>query len=76
MTPEEKAKELFYKFSKKVSIEFNSDSFISATIAKQCVLIAVDEILKVYELLDEDADIMFKTELNHWQEVKKETEKL
>jgi oligoribonuclease NrnB/cAMP/cGMP phosphodiesterase (DHH superfamily) len=44
--------------------------------AKKCALIAVDEILKVYELLDEDADIMFKTELNYWQEVKKEIEKL
>lgn len=73
MTTKEKALELFYKFSKKVSREFVSDSFISATIAKQCALIAVNEILKAIEWHD------FETpnfEIEFWQEVKSEIEKL
>jgi hypothetical protein len=70
MSPKEKALELFYKFSKEVSREFNSDSFISATIAKQCALIAVDEILYNDSLIKTLWDIDF------WNEVKKEIEKL
>jgi hypothetical protein len=75
MKPNEKAKELFLKYSKgKDEHGWNLCEFDSC--AKQCALIAVDEIFKIYELLDEDADIMFKTELNYWNEVKKEIELL
>lgn len=69
MTPREKASELIVNYQLKCkSLDYNE--------AKQCALIAVDEIFKVYELLDDDADIMFKTEINYWQEIKQEIEKL
>jgi len=41
MTLKEKAKELFYNYNSKVSQEFNSDTFTSAKIAKECAIICV-----------------------------------
>jgi hypothetical protein len=38
--------------------------------AKECAIIAVEKIVKVYEPLDEDYDIMFKTELENWGKIK------
>jgi len=61
MTPKEKAKELVDKF--KLKHKFFTNSFIKTT-AKQCALIAVDEILKL------------RTAISYWQEVKQEIEKL
>jgi hypothetical protein len=60
MTPKEKAEELIDKFS-----QTNGNSFF----AKECALIAVDEILKL-ELQEvyQNSD--------YWQEVKQEIEKL
>ena len=66
MTPKDKAIELFDKMS------FETHKYN----AKHCALIAVDEINKVYESLDEDSDLMFKKELKYLQEVKHEIEKL
>jgi hypothetical protein len=66
MTPKEKAKELVYKYEYLVEYELKD--------MKQCALIAVDEIL---QMVDEtmqgwlDADI-----IAHWEQVKKEIEKL
>jgi hypothetical protein len=64
LTPKEKAKELAYKF------KFNTRAFNETNgwedtcyNAKQCALIAIDEILK--ETLD----------IHYWQEVKTEIEK-
>jgi hypothetical protein len=61
MTPKEKAKELidkyFYLFS--VKLENTIDNYE----AKQCALIAVDEIIEFHNNL-------------YWQEVKQEIEKL
>jgi hypothetical protein len=82
MTPQEKAEELVIKMyqplpaSKKAEKGKEHLYYNQYNAAKECALITVDEILKVYELLDEDADIMFKTELNYWQEVKQEIENL
>ena len=74
MTTKEKAIDLVNKFFyTKNEQGFNS---YNGCRAKNCALIAVNEIFKIYELLDEDADIMFKTELNYWNEVKKEIELL
>ncbi len=71
MTPKEKAQELIKKFS------FNTrcfsetkgweDSFFDA---KECALIAVDEIL-IINSVDKDEDLS-----NYWEEVKQEIEKL
>ena len=72
MTPKEKAEDLVDRYFKK----FDDDSGMgwSKCCSKQCALIAVDEIL---QMVDEtmqgwlDADI-----IAHWEQVKKEIEKL
>ena len=61
MTPQEKAKELVFKFDD--TMEFSTPQ----RFAKQCALIAVDEILKA---------IGFSDNKFYWQEVKQELEKL
>lgn len=48
MKPKEKALELFYKFNKITSKEFNSDTLHSATSAKECALICINEIIDQY----------------------------
>ena len=72
MTPKEKAKELIEKY-RDVSISFvdsiegTCDIRINNEDAKECALIAVDEILKL--------DI-YKSDQWYWEEVKEEIEKL
>ena len=68
MTPKEKAKELVDKF-KQYSWMSYTEGFEETSIkesAKQCALIAVDEIMKVLNGYD----------FYYWQEVKQEIEKL
>ena len=64
MTPKEKAKELVNKMAFE----------ICKTDAKQCALIAVDEILKAVDNPDET--YLMKHSVNYWTEVKQEIEKL
>jgi hypothetical protein len=80
MTPQEKAKELFDKFylvnSESVELETGEYDLVlslDARDAKQCALIAVDEIMKAvgWEEMELGVD-----RDNYWQEVKKEIEKL
>jgi hypothetical protein len=76
MTPKEKAEEVFLIFSKQGLHQISP--FINRTIRKQiikqCALIAVDEILKfTYSLKFGNA---LSDELEYWEEVKKEIEKL
>jgi hypothetical protein len=74
MAPKEKAKELVFKFKKYAYYPKTNDDevFINQlnNNAKQCALIAVDEIL--------DNNLWFNDEINnnYWQEVKTEIEKL
>lgn len=64
MIPQEKAKELFMR-----NFEITVDDYC----AKQCALIAVDEILEMdLPILEEDADKFY----DYWKEVKQEIEKL
>ena len=71
MTPKEKAEELV----KKYEIQFLSFGDYLPTIkAKQCALIAVDEILKAVDNPDET--YLMKHSVNYWTEVKQEIEKL
>ena len=78
MTPKEKAEELFNKF---IIIDDLSDStgnslYFNAH-AKQCALIAVDEILNGYEF--DSLDIEHKRimdNINYWDKVKQEIENL
>jgi hypothetical protein len=66
MTPKEKAQNLVQKF-----IQTNGNSFF----AKECGLIAVDEIL--LSQFQFDMISIYRTPFNHyWQEVKTEIEKL
>lgn len=88
MTPKEKAKELFEKFENSMyDLEIDSepggggwvDSHSRKAVAKQCALIAVDEIiLNNKELLDSDLnnDFSLMDNNSYWNEVRKEIEKL
>ena len=66
MTPKEKAKELYFKM--------HSQEQIVSKEAKQCALIAVDEILKAVDNPDET--YLMQDSVNYWTEVKQEIEKL
>jgi hypothetical protein len=81
MKPKEKAEELVKEMYKAHS---NSASLITLYFAKQCALIAVDEIIKVapidkYENLQSELDVetvglhLFE---EYWQEVKQEIENI
>jgi hypothetical protein len=71
MTPKEKAKELLFKF-----VALDNDIFCSVNYpyAKQCALIAVDEILDddVYDMSEK----LFEKRIEYWEEVKQEIERL
>lgn len=69
MTPKEKANELFHKFCYAIRTEeTDSGYFTNVLYAKNCALIAVDEILNtIWE---------YHLEAEFWQEVKYEIEKL
>ena len=72
MTPKEKAQELIDKM---YDVDKSSGSILFYE-AKQCALIAVDEILNEFDhsaLNDEDYEAY---KMKYWQEVKQEIEKL
>ena len=76
MSAKEKAEELVNKY---LAIQFGD---FPTTEAKQCALIAVDEILKAF-YLNTGSDIVGNhvinfaiRESNYWEEVRKEIEKL
>ena len=75
MKPKEKAEELIDKFENYsfMDIDKKISSFNSA---KQCALIAVDEIINTGLLLDSSIYVTVKTSLDYWQQVKQEIEKL
>jgi len=77
MTPKEKAQELLDKI---INIANKHDCFGNEyPLAKDCALIAVDEILKEYAHAENHIeDIMGRISLyiKYWQEVKQEIEKL
>jgi hypothetical protein len=59
MKPEEKAYEIWQKM-------MNADLLVDSISAKQCALVAVDEVLNVID----------NFEMIYWEEVKQEIEKL
>ena len=71
MSPKEKADELFDKYSYELSNHIFNGTF---DIAKQCALIAVDEILEV--IIFNKYDDKYWEEEEYWQEVKQEIEKI
>lgn len=68
MTSKEKAEELVLRY---LRIDNNTNEWFNTHIAKQCALIAVDEILKANAVWYENS-IPYK----YWQEVKQKIEKL
>lgn len=76
MKPKEKAKELVDRFGKKVGKELKNGSFrYNIEIAKQCALIAVDEVIEneYDEIQNEPYEI---NNIRYWELVKQEIEKL
>lgn len=72
MTPKDKAEELFDKMM--YHIMYNCQPTLSDMVAKQCALIAVDEII---EEIVESADNEVKSmRIIYWEKVKQEIEKL
>ena len=67
MTPEEKAKELVLRY---LRIDNNTKEWFNLYIAKQCALIAVDEILNINSV-DKDFSLS-----HYWLDVKDEIENL
>jgi hypothetical protein len=82
MTPKEKAKELIELFQTVVITAFEYDSFcMTPEEAKQCALIAVDEILKVAApIIDINEDYFKELRADqtqyYWQQVKTEIQLL
>lgn len=66
MTAKEKAKELFIR-----NFEITVDDYC----AKQCALVAVDEVINCCEEYDKLPET-WVTQINYWQEVRQEIEKL
>ena len=73
MTPKEKAKELFDKYCWAIRIdETDSGYFSNVLYAKECALIAVDELIdQCWSYREIDLGLA----LEYWQEVKQEIEK-
>jgi len=76
MTTKEKAKELYEKFFYTVP-SISDEGQLEDKISKQCALIAVDEVLKTFPNINgiavyEDHVV----DIDYWQEVKQEIEKL
>ena len=77
MTPKDKAIELYIKY-----IDAYNDrnlQVIDYKFAKQCALIAVDEIIEFMEVDDFDSDTCYwanHSKMQYWIEVKQEIEKL
>ena len=80
MTPKEKAKELVNQF--KNLYGHPTEQYLDTDEAKQCVLIAVDEIIKANPTIDTRivrnncSWIESKTNIDYWFKVKQEIEKL
>lgn len=68
MTPKEKAEELFINM---YTVELCGGDHLDKEAAKQCALIAVDEIIKSKAPI-----ALFTTTKIYWQEVKNEIKKL
>jgi hypothetical protein len=78
MTPKEKAQELYDKFRVKVH-DRDGTSAMNGFEAKQCALIAVDEIMNFMEKDDKESKTCYWANhptLSYWDKVKQEIEKL
>jgi hypothetical protein len=69
MTAKKKANELFLKYH---NLWINGNSIL----AKECALIAVDEIINICLPSSEYGGVITNATIEYWQEVKQEIEKL
>jgi hypothetical protein len=69
MKPKEKAEELVKKM---YAVHSNSASDITLMFAKDCALVAVDEIINTDMLMNEDTYVMTPSYLQYWEQVKQE----
>jgi hypothetical protein len=75
MKAKEKAKELFNKYCYAIRTEeTDSGYFTNVIYAKQCAVIAVDEIIDSSPMYYTGFE--YESNLEYWQEVKQEIEKL
>ena len=75
MTPKEKAQELVDKMYGKTPVrDLIAQIEEDKQYAKQCALIAVDELIKIHYLLTTTLDT--SPSINYWKEVKQELDKL
>jgi hypothetical protein len=75
MTPKEKAEELINKFIPHTKVfheVLGWEDYIDS--AKQCALVAVDELIKIHYLLTTTHDT--SPSINYWNDVKQELENL
>ena len=70
LSPKQKAEELVLRY---LRIDNNTKEWFNTYIAKQCALIAVDEILFVLEF---NLDFKMEKSIGYYLEVKQEIEKL
>ena len=78
MTPQEKAIELMNRFEHQYNLDISEDIGIRGIdyeMAKQCALIAVDEILDANPYECDGIEILHSN-ISYWKEVKQEIEKL
>jgi hypothetical protein len=76
MTPKEKAEELVDVY-RLILIKSNTDAgeeILCTLLAKECALVAVDEVLDFMDRFD--LDLEMKHQYKWWKEVKQEIEKL
>jgi hypothetical protein len=74
MTPKQKAEELVLKY---LRIDNNTKEWFNKHIAKQCALVAVDEILNNNNKIPGNVNGLHTFEnTSYWQQVKQEIEKL
>jgi hypothetical protein len=73
MTPKEKAIELVDKYMNLNKVKLSDYSLIYTPTAKQCALIAIDEMIKQQQI---QFDEMIWSCVGYWKEVKEEIEKL
>ena len=72
MTPKEKAREMMHYYLKELlSAKYSINGFVINDLAKQCALIAVDEVLNFI-----NTDVFSYTNEEYWQEVKQEIENI
>jgi hypothetical protein len=75
MTPEEKAEELYSKYYNRIEHSLSEDvSGFEKDIVKHCALIAIDEIIVSFTAMS--YGLLYLGQINYWEEVKQEIEKI